>query len=602
MDAGPHDAAASDAKADDAGPHDAAVSDAQSDDAGANGLTNGAACGNGSQCQSGHCVDGVCCDIACDGTCRACVAAKTGYSDGVCAAIEIGTDPDTECADEGASSCGSTGAGCNGNAVTPACIQYPTTTTCATATCVDGMFTKARNCDGAGACAQKTTWSCGAYECNSAGTACLTSCQNNDECVEGRICDDGKCVFAQFPGRVAWTKTWLGTEETGEFSGLVGPIEVDPGSGRIAFGTECLHAPGLACDSVGSKGVNVFTADGEPEWHDILTYRATFEQRRPFVFDQTGGLVAGFNSDWSGGCCVGHLSSYDEEGGSRWVRNFGALGQPYNPFLNWMSVDGSGAIFAHFQVVVGTDFNGGGAIYGFQLVEFNAAGQFVSSQDWPVVHEMQSDSTGRLTVVATPGAAQALGCTSASGSGLWVAQVELSGTCNWSVNAGGGVSSKAYDIDADDNVIVAAVVAGNVNFGAGNVGQVSSDWDLVLAKLDSAGNELWVQRTAATGFKGSVGVSAAANGTILIGGQLNAGALDLGAGAVRPGAGRAYLGKFSAEGQLIGQHQFVANEFYFDADPSGDALVVLSGQSINLGDGVLFPDYSGVALSKIAWE
>ena len=47
----------------------------------------GASCGAGSECGSGFCVDGVCCDTACDGgdsDCRACSVAAGGAQNGVC--------------------------------------------------------------------------------------------------------------------------------------------------------------------------------------------------------------------------------------------------------------------------------------------------------------------------------------------------------------------------------------------------------------------------------------------------------------------------------------------------------------------------------------
>lgn len=60
-------------------------------------LGNGQSCGAGSECDSGNCVDGVCCDTACAGTCEACTAAKKGAgSDGTCGFIVAG-DPDLEC-------------------------------------------------------------------------------------------------------------------------------------------------------------------------------------------------------------------------------------------------------------------------------------------------------------------------------------------------------------------------------------------------------------------------------------------------------------------------------------------------------------------------
>lgn len=60
-------------------------------------LADGSACLFGSTCTSGSCVDGVCCNSACNGTCRACNQAKTGSPNGVCGNVINGSDPDNEC-------------------------------------------------------------------------------------------------------------------------------------------------------------------------------------------------------------------------------------------------------------------------------------------------------------------------------------------------------------------------------------------------------------------------------------------------------------------------------------------------------------------------
>jgi hypothetical protein len=59
----------------------------------------GSACTMGTQCLSGFCApDNVCCDTACTSPCQACVAAKTpSPTNGTCANIDNGTDPDEEC-------------------------------------------------------------------------------------------------------------------------------------------------------------------------------------------------------------------------------------------------------------------------------------------------------------------------------------------------------------------------------------------------------------------------------------------------------------------------------------------------------------------------
>ncbi|MFP6684292.1 MAG: vWA domain-containing protein [Polyangiaceae bacterium] len=66
---------------------------------GGQGGSNGQPCDDANACPSGNCVDGVCCDTACDGECESCLAASTGATDGTCAAVTALTDPDMECVD-----------------------------------------------------------------------------------------------------------------------------------------------------------------------------------------------------------------------------------------------------------------------------------------------------------------------------------------------------------------------------------------------------------------------------------------------------------------------------------------------------------------------
>lgn len=64
---------------------------------------NGADCQDGPDCESGNCVDGVCCNAACDGLCMGCHGGYTGLDDnGICAPILKGLDPHGECDGPGA--------------------------------------------------------------------------------------------------------------------------------------------------------------------------------------------------------------------------------------------------------------------------------------------------------------------------------------------------------------------------------------------------------------------------------------------------------------------------------------------------------------------
>jgi len=96
----------------------------------------------GGDCISGNCVDGVCCDGACGGLCQACINIRTGQSDGQCAPIPPGADPDNECEGESPSTCGRDGF-CNGAG---ACRKYADGTVCGSECCSKGGGGGARPC------------------------------------------------------------------------------------------------------------------------------------------------------------------------------------------------------------------------------------------------------------------------------------------------------------------------------------------------------------------------------------------------------------------------------------------------------------------------
>ena len=93
---------------------------------------NGTACSSASACASGFCVDGVCCESACDGICVSCDQAGQA---GKCSAYTAGSDPQKECG-LGSGVCRST---CNGAG---ACDYPQYGTPCGTC----------KECDGTGAC------------------------------------------------------------------------------------------------------------------------------------------------------------------------------------------------------------------------------------------------------------------------------------------------------------------------------------------------------------------------------------------------------------------------------------------------------------------
>src|SRR6185437_15211982 len=128
------------------------------------------------------------CNTACGGLCQACVASKTGGTDGTCANIKSGTDPDNECGASAASTCGTNGS-CNGSG---ACALWASGTVCKASSCSAGVEQNADTCNGSGTCVSNGTQKCSPYVCGA--TACKTSCSSDSDCVSGDYCGSGSCL------------------------------------------------------------------------------------------------------------------------------------------------------------------------------------------------------------------------------------------------------------------------------------------------------------------------------------------------------------------------------------------------------------------------
>ncbi|HEV3031161.1 MAG TPA: hypothetical protein VG319_05935 [Polyangia bacterium] len=169
-------------------------------------ITAGASCAAGNQCQTGHCVDGVCCGSAACGSCNACNVAGSA---GMCAPVGAGTvDPKGTCVDNLAPSCGTNGK-CDGIG---GCQKYPDGTTCATPTCPTGAATlKQMGMCSAGTCVVPTQ-SCAPYFCNGLA-ACQTTCNVDGDCAAGFYCTGtgGTCVAKGNPGNACTADNQCGT-------------------------------------------------------------------------------------------------------------------------------------------------------------------------------------------------------------------------------------------------------------------------------------------------------------------------------------------------------------------------------------------------------
>ncbi|MEM1418339.1 MAG: hypothetical protein AAGH15_25820, partial [Myxococcota bacterium] len=146
----------------------------------------GVSCGRDAECNTGLCVDGVCCTSACEGQCEACDV--SGFR-GVCATVPSGpprggrpacTTDGTEC-----------GGFCGGTSRTE-CVFPGEASRCGVASCFDGAAQPRGSCDAAGRCITTGPESCGDFACRDG--ACITRCVGRADCADGNVCASGECV------------------------------------------------------------------------------------------------------------------------------------------------------------------------------------------------------------------------------------------------------------------------------------------------------------------------------------------------------------------------------------------------------------------------
>jgi hypothetical protein len=152
--------------------------------------TTGFPCDNSFECDSGFCIDGVCCEEFCDpfdpsNLCKACNV--PGF-EGRCVLALADTDPRGQCDQDPASSCGRDGL-CDGAGH---CSKWNAGTVCAGPSCSGETLVSARSCDGNGTCLPAQTVACAPYVCLN-GTSCDTSCAGTGTCASGYTCTMGTC-------------------------------------------------------------------------------------------------------------------------------------------------------------------------------------------------------------------------------------------------------------------------------------------------------------------------------------------------------------------------------------------------------------------------
>jgi hypothetical protein len=168
-------------------------------------------CLAGSDCTTGACAEGICCNTSCTGECRSCMSSKTGLTTGICGNVLDNTDPDNECPNALPQTCLTTGV-CKAGA----CEFHPSSVQCGTSSCSGNTLMPTDYCSGSGTCVDAGQTSCATpyvcgdpYTCqscsdgikngNEVGIDCggggsCNKCGNGVQCTSGVDCVSGYCV------------------------------------------------------------------------------------------------------------------------------------------------------------------------------------------------------------------------------------------------------------------------------------------------------------------------------------------------------------------------------------------------------------------------
>lgn len=146
---------------------------------------------------------------------------------------------------------------------------------------------------------------------------------------------------------------------------------------------------------------------------------------------------------------------------------------------------------------------------------------------------------------------------------LFLTKMDSEGKVVWqrSLGAGTSASGAALTIAANGDVVVAGTVTGPFD------GSLSTDGDMLVARFDGNGKELFATSVRAVGNDEASAIALAADGSILIGGRTDA------------NGGSAFVGRLSATGQLLERSTIAAGSVTALALDANGSLLALTREN-----------------------
>ena len=296
------------------------------------------------------------------------------------------------------------------------------------------------------------------------------------------------------------------------------------------------------------------------------------------------------------------LAKFAADGTPLWSRRFGDVAS--SQAASEVAADAANNIVVAGTFTGSLDFGGtplSANTEDVYLAKLDADGNHLWSrhfagENWQSVQDLELSNSGAIVIAGYLNGSVDFGggvLTSAGSGDAYVACFDASGNHLWSKSFGDASEQRAYavGIDADDNVFLAGMMWGNVDFGGG-VFNVAGGSDIFLASFDANGDYRFSRRFGDDKNQGLSGIALDADGNVVLTGYFE-GALNFGGGVLNSTSGTdIFVASFNNTATHRWSRRFgaIGSEIGTSIDCDASGRVVVTGtmqEPVDFGGGLL---------------
>ncbi len=349
----------------------------------------------------------------------------------------------------------------------------------------------------------------------------------------------------------------------------------------ILAGSASIHAQGVVLDwvnRIGSSDFDFGLAITTDPWGNVYTSGS---------FNGTVNLGTGTPLTAIGNGDA-FLAKYDNAGNFKWAKGFGN----YMEDKGWdIKTDPWGNVYITGQFAVSADFNPGGsngslnAVNGFNdvfVAKYDSSGNFkwvrsMGGDEDDIAYAMDVDALGNIYITGefsgtadfNPGGVP-FNLISEGGSDIFICKLDSAGQLVWAKSIG----SKDYDygygiaLDRAGHLYCTGIFKDTADFNPGATPSElisAGNWDMYLAKYDTAGNYVWAHRFGSTGDDRGHDVAVSDSGYVHLTGYFESMVnFDPGGGTtnlISNGGTDIFTAKYDGNGALIWAHNIGGSSY-----------------------------------------